>query len=85
MFTKAEQNKLLKIKRILEDVFDNGNLKKYNLVPYSAEELVHSYNSIVRDITHSTVTIFIDVKNIFEKRGFYVKEEGIGWKIYLRK
>lgn len=28
MFTKTEQNKLLKIRRILEEVYDNGKLKK---------------------------------------------------------
>lgn len=84
MFTKTEQNKLLKIRRILEEVYDNGKLRKYNLVPYSAEELVHCYNSIIRDITHSTVSICGDVKNIFEKHGFKIEEEGIGWKISLK-
>lgn len=74
MFTKTEQNKLLKIRRILEEVYDNGKLKKYNLVPYSAEELVHCYNSIIRDITHSTVSICGDVKNIFENMDLRLKK-----------
>lgn len=74
MFTKTEQNKLLKIRRILEEVYDNGKLRKYNLVPYSAEELVHCYNSIIRDITHSTVSICGDVKNIFENMDLRLKK-----------
>lgn len=84
MFNKIEQNKLLKIKNILEDVYDNGKLREYNLVPYSAEELAYCYNSIVRDVTHSTVSISNDVKNIFEKHGFKIKEKGIGWEISLK-
>ena len=83
MFTKAEQKKLLKIKSILEDCYNNGRLRKYNLAAYSAEELAHCYNSIIRDARHSTSTIINDVKNIFEKYGFKIKETGIGWDISL--
>lgn len=84
MFTKAEQKKLLKIKNILEDAYNNGKLRKYGLSPYSAEELAHCYNTIVRDLTHRTVTICSEVKNILEKHGFNVNTKGIGWEIYLK-
>lgn len=36
---KTETNKLLKVKSALEDMFDNGKLNIYRVVPYTAREI----------------------------------------------
>lgn len=84
---KTETKRLLKVKETLEDMFDNGKLKKYGIVsPFCAREITNCYNGIVKDVTHSTVTGFSDVKNFFEKRGFIIEDmpDGSnGWNIYI--
>jgi len=64
---KTETKRMLKVKEILEDVFDNGNLRKYGFVPYTLREVASCYNGMAKDVTHSTVTGFLDIK-VFLKR-----------------
>lgn len=37
---KTETKRMLKVKFALEDMFDNGKLGKYGVVPYTAREIV---------------------------------------------
>lgn len=46
MFTKTEQKKLLKVKNILEEIWD-GKLSKYHVTPYQAKIIADGYNKIV--------------------------------------
>lgn len=63
---KTETKRIQKVKEALEDMFDNGRLKKYGIVsPLCAREIATCYNGIVKDITHSTVTGISNVKNFF--------------------
>lgn len=82
---KTETKKMLKVKAVLEDIFDNGKLGKYKVVPYTAREIAMCYNELVRNVRHSTETICFDVKVFFESRGFLVVEKEIdnGWDIYI--
>ena len=79
-FNKKESNTLLKAKNALEEMFD-GKLKKYHVTPYSAHEIAHCYNEIVKN--RKTKTICQEVKDFFEKRKFNISADGIGWKISL--
>lgn len=85
ILNKTETKRMLKVKFALEDMFDNGKLGKYGVVPYTAREIVMCYNGLVRDVRHSTETICSDVKAFFESRGFLVVEKEIenGWDIYI--
>ena len=49
---KKQTEKMLSIKRILEDCYYNGNLRKYGLVPYSLDDLMRCYNGIIETIEH---------------------------------
>ncbi len=83
---KTETTRMLKVKAILEDAFDNGNLRKYGFVPYTLREIASCYNGMIKDVTHSTVTGFSDIKEFFEKRGFLVEpmpDGSNGWDIYI--
>lgn len=84
---KTETKRLLNVKDTLEDMFYNGKLNKYGIVsPFVAKEIADCYNGIVKDIAHSTVTGFTDVKNFFEKKGFIIEnmsDGSNGWNIYI--
>lgn len=62
------QNKLLKIKTILEDIFYSGKMHK--LTQVEAEILVSCYNDFVK--RHTTETFNTSVANVFKKAGFTV-------------
>lgn len=80
MFTKTEQKRLLKMKNILEEIWD-GKLNKYHLTVTQANIITNSYNQIVNgDIPR---TIDFNVVQFFEKYGFHTEEEGIGWIITI--
>lgn len=74
---------MLSIKRILEDCYYNGNLRKYGLTLSSLDDLNCCYNDIVETVEHECSTICADVKGIFERKGFLIREEGIGWHISI--
>lgn len=76
MRKKAKFNKF---KKVLEDIFYNGNLKRYKITPYEATEAAEDYNSIVEN--NQVETISEGVKNLFEKYGFTAVQHGIGWRI----
>lgn len=81
MFTKTEQKKLLKIKDILEEIW-NGKLNKYHLTVTEANMIADAYNQIIK--VNTAPTICKEVKQFFEKYGFGAKEDGIGWIITLK-
>ena len=85
VLNKIETKRMLKVKSDLEDMFDNGHLNKYGVVPYTAKEIAMCYDGLIYDVTHSTVTGSTDVKIFFEKRGFLIEEmeASIGWNIYI--
>lgn len=85
ILNKTETKRMLKVKSILEDMFDNGKLGKYDATPYTAKEILMCYNGLISDVKHSTETIYSNVKTFFEKRGFLVIEKDIdnGWDIYI--
>lgn len=72
VLTKAQTNKMLKIKSLLEDIYDNGKL--HGLTPFLAEDMAHCYNGIVKSIEHYGMTLYKEVANIFLKNGFKVEE-----------
>lgn len=81
MFTKTEQKKLLKVKSILEEIWD-GKLSKYHVTPYQAKIIADGYNKIVGG--NVCATIDSDVKRFFEKYGFHSCEHDTGWVITIR-
>ena len=80
---KKQTKKMLSIKRILEDCYYNGNLRKYGLTPYSLDDLMRCYNGIIETIEHEGLAMCSEVKVIFERKGFLIREEGIGWYISI--
>lgn len=85
ILNKSETKRILKVKSDLEDMFDNGHLRKYGVVPYTAKEIAMCYDCLVYDVTHAVATISMETKIFFEKRGFLIEkmETGIGWNIYI--
>ena len=85
VLNKTETKRMLKVKSDLEDMFDNGHLNKYGVVPYTAKEIAMCYDCLVYDITHTVTTISMETKIFFEKCGFLIEEmeTGIGWNIYI--
>lgn len=82
-FNKSETERMMKIKYALSDMFD-GHLSKYGMTPYEVKDLTLCYNDLVYDVTNSTDTCILAVKNFFEKRGFVVEDTGTGtWDIYV--
>lgn len=82
-FNKSETARIMKIKNALSYMFD-GHLAKYGMTPFDVKELALCYNGLVYDVTHSTDTSILDVKNFFEKHGFVVEDTGTGtWDIYV--
>ena len=80
---KSETARMIKVKNALSDMFD-GHLAKYGLTPYEVKYLALCYNGLVHDVTHSTDTSILGVKNFFEKCGFIVEDTGTGtWDIYV--
>lgn len=71
--------KITKAKIALEDIFYNGNLKRYNLSITDA----HIAWSVLVGIMNEgkAETISDSVKKFFEKYEFDIKEQGIGWEI----
>lgn len=80
MFKKSEYNKLLKVKGILEEIWD-GKLSKYHLTVAQSYEIAKAYNQIIKG--NAVETISNEVKQFFEKHNLCVKENGIGWIITL--
>jgi len=83
---KTETKRMLKVKEILEDAYNSGNLRKYGFVPYTLREAAGCYNGMVKDVTHSTVTGFSDIREFFEKKGFLIEpmpDGSNGWNIYI--
>ena len=79
-----EKKRLLQVKAILGDVFDNGKLKKYRIPSiYIARDIASCYNSLIQSENRSTETILKDTCSFFEKKGFPIKENpnGNGWII----
>ena len=82
-FNKSETSRIMKVKSALSDMFD-GHLAKYGMTPYEVKDLALCYNGLVYDVTHSTDTAILGVKNFFEKCGFIVEDTGTGtWDIYV--
>lgn len=80
---KTETARMMKVKYALSDMFD-GHLTKYGMTPFEVKEIAHCYNGLVYDVTHSTDTSILGVKNFFEKHGFVVENTGTGtWNIYV--
>lgn len=80
MFTKSEQKRLLKMKSILEEIWD-GKIKKYKVTINQAHLIADVYNQIVNGKTATTIDN--DVKNLFMKYGFHIEENGVGWIITM--
>lgn len=79
---KTETARMMKVKSALSDMFD-GHLSKYGVTPFEVKELALCYNGLVYDVSHSTNTAILGVKNFFEKYGFLVEDTGTGtWDIY---
>lgn len=82
-FNKSETSRIMKVKSALSDMFD-GHLARYDVTPFEVKELALCYNGLVYDVTHSTDTAILGVKNFFEKYGFLVEYTGTGtWDIYV--
>ena len=54
---KKQTEKMLSIKRILEDCYYNGNLRTYGSVQYSPDDLTRCYNGIIETIEHGCVAM----------------------------
>lgn len=82
-FNKSETARMMKAKNDLSDMFD-GNIAKYGVTLFEVKELALCYNGLVHNVTHSTDTSILGVKNFFEKHGFVVEDTGTGtWDIYV--
>lgn len=80
---KSETARMMKVKSALSDMFD-GHLAKYGMTLYDVRDLALCYNGLVYDVTHSTDTDILGVKNFFEKHGFIVEDTGAGaWNVYI--
>lgn len=80
---ETETARMMKVKSALSDMFD-GHLTKYGITPFEVKEIAHCYNGLIHDVTHSTDTGILGIKNFFEKRGFLVEDTGTGaWDIYI--
>lgn len=77
-----DTRKVTKAKVALEDIFYNGNLKRYKMTPSEAHEAWDAMVGILND--GETRTISERVKDFYVKYGFSVHEEGIGWVIKLK-
>lgn len=85
ILNKVETKIMLKAKSALEDMFNNGNLNKYGVVPYTAKEVATCYDELIHNETHSTKTLCLEVKTFFNKLGFLVEESEnkCYWNIYI--
>ena len=72
-------NAILNARKIISDVTDTGNIKKYKLTPY---EFYSFYDSVIELYnTGHTKTISEKVKDLLVKCGFESSVYGIGWKV----
>lgn len=80
--TKKQMEMCGKVKAALEDMHENGNLKRYHVPSAGVLHCIAgTYNAIVRRNYAETITT--EVKDFFQRRGFKVEEKGIGWIISL--
>ena len=80
--TKKQMEMCGKVKAALEDMYENGNLKRYHVPSVAIFRCIEdAYNTLAyRDYAE---TITTEVKDFFQRRGFKVEEKGIGWRISL--
>ncbi len=71
VLTKEQTKKMLNVKNLLTDMFDNGNL--HGLTPYCVRDMANCYNEIVQSIEHYGMTMCDDVAQMFQKYGFRVE------------
>ena len=72
ILNKTQTKKMLKVKGLLEDMFDNG--KSHGLTPYCMRDMASCYNEIVKSVEHYGMTMFEEVANMFRKCGFRVED-----------
>ena len=65
VLTKEQTKKMLNVKNLLTDMFDNGNL--HGLTPYCVRDMANCYNEIVQSIEHYGMTMCDDVAQMFQK------------------
>ena len=84
---RMEYERMMNTKRIITDMFANGNLRKYKIASSLwAKVIVKCYKEIVKSMRHSTKTNFADVKKFFVNRGFFVvPATDDGWEIYISR
>lgn len=71
--------KITKAKIALEDIFHNGNLRKYGMTPTEAHM---AWDVLVGILTNGiSTTISETVRNFYDKYEFIIKEQDIGWEI----
>lgn len=69
--TEAQTKRMLKVKSLLEDMFDNGKL--HGLTPCCVRDMASCYNEIIQSIEHYGMTMFEEVASVFKKYGFRVE------------
>ena len=80
--TAQQKKNCINARTALEDIYSNGNLKRYKVTPYEANQIAELYNSLVT--TGKVVTTIAEgVMNFFKSYGFNTKVNGIGWEISL--
>lgn len=71
---ERQTKSMLKIRGILEDCYENGNLRKYKLTQMILEDVLICYQNICRTHEHSYFTICKDTADLFKRSGFRVSE-----------
>ena len=64
---------------IINDITDNGNLKKYKITLADFDEFYIRIRELYK--TGKTETMLINVKNLFQKCGFKTKMSGVCWEV----
>ena len=80
--TASEKKRMLKVKNILTNMYD-GHLTRYNVSPFDVMQITNCYNELCNAKT--TMTLYENVKEFFETKGFIIENYSSGWKIYLSR
>lgn len=76
-----DKKKLIVVRDILDEIYETGNIKKYKLTVCDVHGIEYCCKEILKH--GSVITIGENISHFFQKYGFSVNEDVIGWKISL--
>jgi hypothetical protein len=81
---KTETRRMLNVKHDIEKAFRNGDLRKFNNIPFILNDCFRCYNNIVETTEHEGTTITSESAEYYKKNGFYIREYGIGYCVSIK-